>query len=101
VAKLMASKADEVFVNMSRDYTEVVSGSRVEGQMMPKWERLMKAEIAESIEENDREDTEADEIENQIDSEWLKGESLDQTVVLQHHEANGFYATSNGQEVSG
>ena len=73
----MASKADEVFMNMSRDYTEVISGTRVEGQMMPKWERQMRAEIANSIEESEREAAEADEIEKQIDLELLKGEFLD------------------------
>jgi hypothetical protein len=54
----MASKADEVFTNMSRDYTEVISGTRVEGQMMPKWERLMRAEIAKAIEDSEMADEE-------------------------------------------
>jgi hypothetical protein len=54
----MVSKADEVFTNMSRDYTEVISGTRVEGQMMPKWERRMRAEIANAIEDSEMADEE-------------------------------------------
>ena len=47
----MSVKAEEVFINMSRDYTQVISGTSVQGDIMPKQERLMRAEIAKAFEE--------------------------------------------------
>jgi len=51
VNEAMSVKAEEVFTNMSRDYTQVISGRDAQGQMMPKQERLMRAEVAKAFEE--------------------------------------------------
>lgn len=54
VEEEMANKADEVWSAMNRDYTQVVSGTRLpEGQQMPKWERVLKANVARIITEHD------------------------------------------------
>jgi len=61
VEEAMANKADEVFVNMSRDYIEVISGNKVEGQITEEWERQMRAEVANLIESRSKADADADE----------------------------------------
>src|SRR5579859_7924188 len=52
VEEFMSAKADEIFLAMQRDYMEVISGTALpKGQMMPKWERNMRAAVAKAIEE--------------------------------------------------
>lgn len=47
----MAAKADEVFLNMQRDYIQVITGATLpEGQMMQKWERQMRSDVAKLLE---------------------------------------------------
>ena len=42
----MSNKADEVFVAMRRDYRAVLGGdSRSQGEMMPKWQRMMQRDV--------------------------------------------------------
>jgi hypothetical protein len=54
VEEQMMNKADEVFVLMRRDYMTVVTGAHIpQGEVMPKWERTMKAEIAKVIQEKE------------------------------------------------
>ena len=53
VEELMANKADEVFLHMSRDYTEIVVGKKTTGEVMPKAERHMRAEVAELIQDRE------------------------------------------------
>jgi len=46
VEELMANKADEVFVAISRDYRSVLGGSDApQGEMMPRWQRTMRKEV--------------------------------------------------------
>ncbi|CAG8951269.1 hypothetical protein HYFRA_00008018 [Hymenoscyphus fraxineus] len=48
----MASKAEEVWSTMNRDYTQVISGTQLpDGEQMPKWERLLRAELVKIIRE--------------------------------------------------
>jgi hypothetical protein len=52
VEEFMSAKADEVFLAMQRDYMEVISGTALpKGQMMPKWERNMRAAVVKAIED--------------------------------------------------
>lgn len=55
VEQKMAARADEVFVSMQRDYTEVISGTALpQGQkVMPKWERKMRAEMLKVLEDRE------------------------------------------------
>ncbi|KAL2065059.1 hypothetical protein VTL71DRAFT_4199 [Oculimacula yallundae] len=50
VSKQMSDNTDLVFERIERDYLEVISGTRLPGQLMPKWERQMRAEVAKVIE---------------------------------------------------
>jgi hypothetical protein len=69
VEQTMTFRTDEVFMQMQRDYMEVVSGTQLpEGQMMPKWERKMRADVAKVIE--DRE-TEPEEVAKASEEELL------------------------------
>lgn len=54
VKRSMADKAEEIFAKMTRDYLQVVSGSQVQGQVMPKLERQMRAEVAQEIENGNK-----------------------------------------------
>lgn len=46
VEEIMANKADEVFVAISRDYRSVLGGSDApQGEMMPRWQRSMRKEV--------------------------------------------------------
>ncbi|KAJ9637247.1 hypothetical protein H2199_007533 [Coniosporium tulheliwenetii] len=50
VEEHMANKADEVFVSMKRDYTTVLTGAHLpQGQLLPKPERTLRAEVAEVL----------------------------------------------------
>lgn len=40
-------------MGMQRDYLEVISGSKVDGQM-PKWERELRGDVAKLIEESEK-----------------------------------------------
>lgn len=54
------SKSDEVFMCMSRDYMEIVAGKRPSGEVMPKWERQMRAAVREAIKNREKRNLEAD-----------------------------------------
>ena len=49
----MANKADEVFMCMSRDYTEIIAGKVSSDGVIPKAERQMRAGVAKLIEERE------------------------------------------------
>ena len=50
VEEAMINKADEVFIQMSRDYRAVlVGGDVLQGECMPKWQRTMRQEVMEVI----------------------------------------------------
>jgi hypothetical protein len=52
VEEAMSLQTDEIFMRMQRDYTEVVSGTQLpQGHMMPRQERKMKFDIAQTIED--------------------------------------------------
>lgn len=52
VEQSMSLQTDEIFMKMQRDYMEVVSGTQLpEGQMMPKQERKMRSDVAQTIED--------------------------------------------------
>jgi hypothetical protein len=77
VEQTMTSRTDEVFMQMQRDYMEVVSRTQLpDGQMMPKWERKMRADVSKVIE--DRE-TEAEEEREASDEEQLHTGSVADT----------------------
>ena len=51
VENQMSEITDTVFMQMTRDYNSVISGTQLpEGQVMPKWERQMRAQLARIIE---------------------------------------------------
>ncbi|EHL03633.1 putative GTPase SLIP-GC [Glarea lozoyensis 74030] len=55
VAEEMAAKTEEVWSIMNRDYTQVNSGTQLpEGEQMPKWERNLRAEIANMLREPEK-----------------------------------------------
>ena len=55
VEQTMSLSTDDVFVMMQRDYMEVVSGTQLpRGQDMPKEERKMRAEVAQIIEDEEK-----------------------------------------------
>ena len=49
VSTQMSEHTDGVFVRIERDYLEVISGTQLPGQIMPKWERQMRSEVARVI----------------------------------------------------
>lgn len=49
VSTQMSEHTDGIFVRIERDYLEVISGTRIPGQTMPKWERQMRSEVARVI----------------------------------------------------
>ena len=60
VERSMGLQTDEVFMKMQRDYTEVVSGTQLpKGQMMPKQERKMRFDVAQTIEDFETESANA------------------------------------------
>ena len=83
----MANKTDEVYMNMSRDYLEVISGNKVEGKMMQKWERQMRAEVAKIISDREAANLEADEAEEKAKLETLDeahAEGAENNTTLQN-----------------
>ena len=51
VAASMVDRADDVYQAMSRDYLSVMGGSKLpEGQVMPRWERKLRADVLKIIE---------------------------------------------------
>jgi hypothetical protein len=71
IEAVMGNKADEVFLLMSRDYLEVLTGSKVDGVTMLKWEGEMRAEVAKIIEGRERANAEADAAEERARSDSL------------------------------
>lgn len=53
VEEIMSTRAEEVFMNMQRDYMEVVTGSNMADGQMSRWERAMRANVCKVIEEKD------------------------------------------------
>ncbi|CZT47980.1 uncharacterized protein RSE6_08614 [Rhynchosporium secalis] len=51
VSRQMSDDTDVVFSRIERDYLEVISGTQLPGQSMPRWERQMRAEVARVIED--------------------------------------------------
>jgi hypothetical protein len=52
VEQSMGIQTDAIFIKMQRDYMEVVSGTRLaQGQTMPKQERQMRSDVAQTIED--------------------------------------------------
>jgi hypothetical protein len=69
VEQTMISRTDEVFMQMQRDYMEIVSGTQLpQGQMMPKWERKMRSDVAKVLEDQEKE---AEEVEKAAEGEQL------------------------------
>ncbi|QSZ34344.1 hypothetical protein DSL72_005935 [Monilinia vaccinii-corymbosi] len=58
VEESMNNKIDEVFMLMRRDYLQVLNGAQVSGEVMPKWERHMRSEIARTLEAHERDEAE-------------------------------------------
>lgn len=51
---VMTARADEVLLYMQRDYMAVISGASQQiGDIMPRWERKMRAGVEKVIEERD------------------------------------------------
>ncbi|MCJ1312890.1 hypothetical protein MMC25_006566 [Agyrium rufum] len=52
VETIMADKADEVFIAVKRDYTQVLGEGKsyAEGEIMPRWERMMRKDALKIIE---------------------------------------------------
>ena len=87
IEELMANKADEVFMQMSRDYRSVLGGGDVVHEsMMPKWQRGMRKDVKAVIDNAEKifkriagVDVEEDEVEE--DAEVPPGgESFDQVM---------------------
>jgi len=76
VEEAVANRADEVFVNMFRDYMEVISGNKVKGQMMEKGEWQMRAEVAKLIESRNKANVEADEADEREKYEAMKASKM-------------------------
>ena len=49
----MSDMTDEIPNKMFGEYVSLISGSQGEGQMLPKWERKIKAEVTKIIENNE------------------------------------------------
>ncbi|KAG9237560.1 hypothetical protein BJ875DRAFT_142056 [Amylocarpus encephaloides] len=50
----MGAKTDEVWSAMNRDYIQAITGTHTkESEQMPKWERLLRADIAKAVRERD------------------------------------------------
>ncbi|KAH6709607.1 Dynamin family-domain-containing protein [Leptodontidium sp. MPI-SDFR-AT-0119] len=54
VSNQMSEHIDVVFIRIERDYLEVISGTQLPGQTMPKWERHMRAGVAKVIEDRNQ-----------------------------------------------
>lgn len=55
VEETMLARSDDVYTMMSRDYLSVMGGSKLpDGQIMPRWERKMRADVLEVIENRDK-----------------------------------------------
>lgn len=58
VEESMNNKTDEVFLLMRRDYLQVLNGAQVSGEVMPKWERNMRSQIARALETHEKDEAE-------------------------------------------
>lgn len=54
VEDAMSTRTDEVFVAMQRDYMEVVTGTQLPQGGMPRWERKMKADVAQLLQDREK-----------------------------------------------
>jgi hypothetical protein len=59
VEENMNNRTDEVFILMRRDYLTVINGAQVKGDIMPKWERHMRANVAQALEEHEKDEAQA------------------------------------------
>lgn len=58
IEESMNEGTDEVFMLMRRDYLQVLNGAQVTGEVMPKWERHMRSDIAHILETHERDEME-------------------------------------------
>ncbi|KAG4025453.1 hypothetical protein MFRU_058g00360 [Monilinia fructicola] len=58
IEESMNDGTDEVFMLMRRDYLQVLNGAQVTGEVMPKWERHMRSDIAHILETHERDEME-------------------------------------------
>lgn len=54
VEDAMSTRADEIFVAMQRDYLEVVAGTQLPQGGMPRWERKMRADVAQILQDREK-----------------------------------------------
>ncbi|TGO22096.1 hypothetical protein BPAE_0182g00030 [Botrytis paeoniae] len=79
VEESMNNKTDEVYLLMRRDYLQVLNGAQV-GEVMPKWERHMRLQVARALETYEK-----DEAEKVLNS--VKDEESEKTRSLKEDEA--------------
>ncbi|KAF7946085.1 uncharacterized protein EAE97_005123 [Botrytis byssoidea] len=80
VEESMNNKTDEVCLLMRRDYLQVLNGAQVGGEVMPKWERHMRLQVARALETYEK-----DEAEKVLSS--VKDEEFEETGSLKEDEA--------------
>ncbi|TGO46555.1 hypothetical protein BCON_0318g00050 [Botryotinia convoluta] len=80
VEESMNNKTDEVYLLMRRDYLQVLNGAQVGGEVMPKWERHMRLQVARALETYEK-----DEAEKVLNS--VKDEESEETGSLKEDEA--------------
>ncbi|KAF7899405.1 hypothetical protein EAE99_012326 [Botrytis elliptica] len=79
VEESMNNKTDEVYLLMCRDYLQVLNGAQVGGEVMPKWERHMRLQVARALETYEK-----DEAEKVLSS--VKDEESEETGSLKEDE---------------
>ncbi|KAF7869938.1 hypothetical protein EAF04_004722 [Stromatinia cepivora] len=79
----MNNKTDEVFLLMRRDYLQVLNGTQVSGEVMPKWERHMRSEVARALATYEKD--EAEKI-----STGVKDEEAEEDEIMKDTEAEDF-----------
>jgi hypothetical protein len=88
VEQSMGLQTDEIFMKMQRDYMEVVSGTQLpQGQMMPKQERKMRSDVAQTIEDFEKEAAEAAKV--AVEQELLADPAAEQSSNADTASFNG------------
>ncbi|KAF7903268.1 uncharacterized protein EAF01_006317 [Botrytis porri] len=80
VEESMNNKTDEVYLLLRRDYLQVLNDAQVGGEVMPKWERHMRLQVARALETYEK-----DEAEKVLNS--VKDERSEETEFLKEDEA--------------
>ncbi|TGO52579.1 hypothetical protein BOTNAR_0319g00080 [Botryotinia narcissicola] len=80
VEESMNNKTDEVYLLMRRDYLQVLNGAQVGGEVMSKWERHVRLQVARALETYEK-----DEAEKVLSS--VKDEEFEETGSLKEDEA--------------